>query len=220
MELKVEIRMHLLWLSFILVSRSGSFLHTYHTNRNCRVGKYDCFVHFDTSMATMNMEFCRRPFNSWHFVELSREDRCLQQKQTFRQMRDDGISSIDLFVFFAPIDVIDRYQAFLENSSSFIGDKKEVEDDYFCNCSDSNLQAFGRNCEYRFGIISTKDQRHIFSQMSKWFLTIIDVQERIMLTTRSKKHLITSGTCYQGLPECHHIHPGLCIQWNQVCDGE
>ena len=212
--------MFVLWLSFILILKNEAFLHIYHTDRNYLVSKYDCFVYFDTSMVLINMEFCRRPLDSWHFVQQSRKEHCLQDKLTFQQMRENGITSIDLFMFFAPIDVIDRYQTFIENSSSFVNNKRLTEDDYFCNCSNSSHQAFGRNCEYRFWIIPPINTSDIFSQMSSWFRTIIDDQKKLMLATRSKKHAITAGTCYTGLPECHHIYPNLCIQWNQICDGE
>ena len=220
MKLEVKILMHLVWLLLVFITGSENFLHVYHTNRNHLVGKYDCFVYFDNSMALMNMEFCRRPSDSWYFVQNSRDQRCLQNKQTFDQMRKNGINSVDLLTSFAPIDVIDRYQTFLENSSTFSINEKEVEDNYFCNCSDTTLQAFGRNCEYRFEIIVTKNVRNILSQISPWFRIIIEKQKSLMAATRSKKYMITSGTCYMGLPECRHIHPNMCFQWNQICDGE
>jgi hypothetical protein len=134
-------------------------------------------------------------------------------------LRADGISSVNLLKYFAPIDVIDRYQAFLENSSAFNFNESEIEDNYFCDCSHSSSLAFGRNCEYRFEIIASKNVRNTLSQFSTLLRLLIQEQQKLMTATRSGKYLITPGTCYMGLPECRLIHPNVCFQWNQICDG-
>lgn len=108
---------------------------------------YDCFDYHQDDLAFSEVflvaiernqqiiPFCRR--GDLHDELVIRERRIATF--TFEQLNNDNISSLDLYRWFAPIDLIEHYQAFREGRTSSSSLK-------FSNCSSVNR--FGSFCQY------------------------------------------------------------------------
>jgi hypothetical protein len=203
-------------LLFMVVPQTSSFYRLFYTNRDATIGKYDCLVFRDETSNNFDKEYCRRPLDSWHFVNIDQQQGCLENIVTFDEMRTKGITSENPLASFAPIDIIDQYQVYLGNWNIT---KMNKNKNIFCNCSDPKRQAFGRNCEYMFRNKLTAEELYKYSTPSKRTDNIYNIRWNYMIQNSEEKYRITNGTCYTGLPKCRTFF-NVCLQWNQICDGE
>ncbi|CAF2748733.1 unnamed protein product [Rotaria sp. Silwood2] len=114
---------------------------------------------------------------------------------TFETLQRENITSQQLYLLSAPIDVVERYQAFLENSQS------SSSTQIFNNCSEL---WFGEYCQYSFNLTWS-------------FYDIVSADfshESVELNEFSKY-----GTCYTFI-ECNRGPSPSCIDWREICDGK
>ncbi|CAF4900439.1 unnamed protein product [Rotaria sp. Silwood1] len=114
---------------------------------------------------------------------------------TFETLQRENITSQQLYLLSAPIDVIERYQAFLENSQS------SVSTQIFNNCSEL---WFGEYCQYSFNLTLS------FYDIVRAYLFHMSLEN---------DKLSKNETCYTFI-ECNRGPPPSCIDWREICDGK
>ena len=114
-------------------------------------------------------------------------------KWTFDELAKQNITSEQLYFWSAPIDLIERYQFYLNQLSN-------GNDEYY-NCT---LPQFGPQCQY----VSIHD---ILSYPS-FDKSLEDYYENV-------DNEIFSLTCYTHL-KCNRTASFLCLDWREICDGE
>ena len=121
---------------------------------------------------------------------------------TFEQLHKLNISSHQLYIWSAPIDLIESYQIFLDKHLL-------VDDLIFYNCT---YPWFGTYCEYSFD--RTRSHLSFADQIQLSFL------EKGMFVNYISENL----PCYTHL-DCdrtgdHGRVSGACLDWREVCDGK
>lgn len=116
---------------------------------------------------------------------------------TFDELRRKEITSEQLYVWSAPIDTVELYQLYLDNSD------ETLSNETFNNCSRS---WFGQFCEYRFDDDLSLDDMIKISFFSK------SVHSDYVLE-------VTNNTCYIHL-DCYNNSELFCLDWRDVCDGK
>ena len=112
----------------------------------------------------------------------------------FEELNLRNISSLQLYMWSIHMDLVEEYQAFLENIN---GNKIVSSNLTIFNCS--LIRKFGRFCQYSFN-----------SQMS--FSTIAkDIFKKA-------RFLTANGTCFWHL-NCKRNNISWCLDWSEVCDG-
>ena len=101
------------------------------------------------------------------------------------------MTSQQLYLSFAPIDVVERYQEFLESSNQSLSNQT------YYNCS---MPWFGEFCQYTFYLNSSFDG-------------IVD--ESIL----KLKFQENNGTCYTFMT-CDRGPLPSCLDWREICDGK
>ncbi|CAF4584369.1 unnamed protein product [Rotaria sp. Silwood1] len=137
------------WLLFVLLfifqaSVTTSQFHLYHTDHvSDNSLDHDCLLY---NVASINQNhvnpqnknsdpyqiipYCIRPFGLPSSLLVNNEKRVIHGTSiTFETLQKENITSQQLYLLSAPIDVVERYQAFLENSYSFLSTQ------VFNNCS-------------------------------------------------------------------------------------
>ena len=196
----------LLWSSFL--GRAKTTFYVHHSEYDPLTNKFDCIV-IDGQF--IDVEYCRRP--SVHSESLI-TGHCLSSKVTFDTLRDHNVTAKDLFKAFAPVDLIDKYQTFIDNPT----ENSINENSYFCNCSHPTQLMFGKNCEYTFAVPLSSGDILNFEVTSRIEL-VRRTLSRYRLQTFDEQYLVTHGTCYTNLPGCRTIS-NICMHWNQVCNGK
>ena len=161
--------------------------HTLNSNRSYK----DCFIALNPRQDTDDhLSYCLR---SEEILDQSDSNSCHKGNQvTFKQLQINGVSLDELFRWHIPLDVIDRYGAFLSNPS------QDPNRQFICNCSSSNT--FGRFCEYAFG-----DGIHSIEDL-------IDFSIKEKNVYYPKERLLP---CYDLQSKTHR-----CIDYRDICDGE
>jgi len=134
--------------------------------------------------------FCHRPD---HIDEKQQQmttgiNKTIAQTIPFTQLKQQGITSEQLFEWFTPIDLAEKYEM---NNSNF---------DVFHNCS---LPWFGSMCQYHFPYDSS--------------LSFGEIVEIHFANYSSIIHNIRNGTCYPFLNSCNDVLWPLCIDWREIC---
>jgi len=186
-------------LSIALHSNSYQF-NLYHTNYPSNGFDRDCLYYFVFDHVTVPqfIEYCIRssleevqPTKSSHYY----------QSFTFKELRDQNISSYQLYTWSAPIDLIELYQIYLENNLS-------RSDFTFYNCT---YPWFGSYCEYTFD----RDRARL------------SFAEQVELSFAEKRYddnyFPETLPCYTYIM-CdrvgNHSQTGRsCLDWREVCDG-
>ena len=118
----------------------------------------------------------------------------LHSRYTYEQLKDQNITSEELFSWSAPIDLAEEYQSFLMNQSQWLSSKRTH---LFHNCT---LPWFGSFCEFAFDPLSNQSL------------------DQIIMFNFQYKSKINSGhqvTCYEHL----HCQTSLvCLDWREICD--
>ncbi|CAF4927760.1 unnamed protein product [Rotaria sp. Silwood1] len=112
---------------------------------------------------------------------------------TFETLQQKNITSQQLYLSFAPIDVVERYQAFLENAHS------SLLTQIFYNCS---VPWFGEFCQYTFNSKSTFEEFVLSFELN-----------------HLADYPFQNGTCYTFL-QCDRGPKPSCLDWREICDGK
>lgn len=120
---------------------------------------------------------------------------------SFSELRAYKITSHQLFLWSAPIDLIENYQIYLINSSETaftLGSQR------FYNCT---WPLFGSFCQFKFDILHRS-----FADLINNALSSLD--------GKPENPLKRSLPCYTGI-QCDYIYSfPLCLDWREVCDGK
>jgi hypothetical protein len=129
---------------------------------------------------------------------------------SFHDLQAQHISELDLLGWYAPIDVIDQYQLFLDKNTT-------TNDLYFwCNCTN---ESFGARCEYTFEQYKLTKKEINNPVVINHFYFVTNKQFTNKVETILSQSIVTNGTCYMGLSECNRNRI-ICLHWNQICDGK
>lgn len=139
--------------------------------------------------------FCLSERPSRGIAQLDNND----QKWTFSVLHERKITVEELFQWSAPMDLIERYQFYLDHIHS-TDDVSSFEKQLFYNCTPPR---FGSLCQY-----SLVYQRHDSESLN----------ELIHQFYVDYPYEPTSLTCYMHL-ECDRGHASLCLDWSDICDG-
>lgn len=131
--------------------------------------------------------------SNWNITENS-----LDQKLTFLQLYQQNITVEQLYIWSAPIDLIEEYQFYL-NELSTSKNVSSIESNIFYNCTSLR---FGRYCQYSFDIDidNNVSLNEIISEYYK------------------QEYNPTNLTCYVQL-ECIRNSKLMCLDWSDICDG-
>ena len=120
-----------------------------------------------------------------------------QSRLSFAQLAEREISSRQLYLWSAPIDLIEEYQSYLNQPSP----SKDMK--YFDNCT---WPRFGLVCEYSFD----------FPEDEESFSSLSELIHQFYLTYPYKPSTLT---CYVHLP-CRRGPSPSCLDWTEICDGQ
>ena len=120
-------------------------------------------------------------------------------KYHFTDLTKANITSQDLYLWSAPMDLIERYQAYLDALS--ISNPVSSERDVFYNCT---WPRFGPRCQYQFD-----DRRLDYSSLD----------DLIHGMFNSRHEYSTIFPCYEHLP-CDRGPSPSCLDWSEICDGK
>jgi hypothetical protein len=118
---------------------------------------------------------------------------------TFAELSKQNITSEKLYLWPTPIDIIERYQFYLNqlSTSNYLSLGTEV----FYNCT---MQRFGPMCQYQLYF-------HY-----PFHLSLYDIVRDFQL--QHEYHPINL-TCYIDL-ECNRGPDPSCLDWSEICDGK
>ncbi len=123
----------------------------------------------------------------------------LDQKFTFAQLYQENITSEELYRWSAPMDIIERYQWYLNQLSTSNNDLSLMGLELFYNCTSPR---FGPFCQYSLDI----DQTHH------------SLLNEIIVDFYQQEYIPTTLTCYIYL-QCNRGSTLACLDWSEVCDG-
>ena len=148
---------------------------------------YYLFMRSPADLYRKTHSYCRRVVSFDPTQTVSNE----YSNLTFQELRSRNITSVDLYNWNAPMDIIEDYHSGTENG-------------VFVNCSNSLW--FGSNCEYTLD--SSDDLSSLIDQR---FLQRLYLHDNI--------HWYNNGTCYEMINsnDCESI---LCLDWREICDGK
>ncbi|CAF1179673.1 unnamed protein product [Didymodactylos carnosus] len=132
---------------------------------------------------------------------------CYDMQYTFEQLKEKNVTSTDLFEWYAPIDINDQYERYLNSNND------DYSQSIYCNCSG---QSFGKRCEYTFHrkLEITLEESHTKIDP---FNIIIDEQFEMKAITHTDWAWNTDNTvCYVGISHCGSI----CLDWRNICYGK
>ena len=114
---------------------------------------------------------------------------------TFDQLAEKNVTTEELYLWSAPIDLIEQYQIYLNNPESLYGNET------FYNCT---LPYFGPQCQYIFKDLNYS-QPSLDKMIDEYYA--LNMYEPMLLT------------CYQHL-KCNRGPSPACLDWTEICDGK
>jgi hypothetical protein len=189
----------LLRLVLFLSISEGNY-RLYHSHYHLLNNDHDCFYRFENSfndLARHLVPYCIR-----HTSIYSKET-CFGTKYTFHELHSINVTPQQLFEWFAPIDLIDDYAAYLLTKSSN-GNSEHV----YCNCSDR--LSFGTQCQYRFTV---GHETSLFDEIVSLTAMASKPDENDLYWMDEQR----STTCYMDF-NCT-TYTGFCLDWREIGDG-
>ncbi|CAF5124508.1 unnamed protein product, partial [Rotaria sp. Silwood1] len=119
-------------------------------------------------------------------------------KFKFSELSQQNITSQQLYIWSAPIDIIERYQFYLDQLSASYD--KSMETQVFYNCT---LPRFGPMCQYEMIVYEQN------------YMSLYDI---IVGYYRAYGYRPTKLTCYTHL-ECNRGSFSACLDWSDICNG-
>ncbi|CAF3940064.1 unnamed protein product, partial [Adineta steineri] len=196
-------------LSYIIIIVSNTFIvsnantwqpyyNLYNTDGMINDFDHDCFYSPITKSTSLNettyiieqiVEYCIRTLSK-EIIDIN--EKSLSSKLTFDELKKNNITSTDLMQWSSPIDLIERYEYFLQMNTT---SSTEV----FYNCT---LPWFGSFCQYRL----------ILNQSFSSFI-------QMRLDERNLFDKNTTLTCYIHM-KCDNHSFLTCLDWREICDGK
>jgi hypothetical protein len=141
--------------------------------------------------------YCFRPENNLdESFEFSVDP--LSQKLSFEELRMANTTSLQLLSWSIPIEVVERYQLYLNEPNSALNE-------YIYNCSEGR---FGLKCQYSFAF----NEGMSFDQ-------IVEADFRGRIGYSESNDMMVQMPCYVFL-NCHRNGQPWCLDWREVCDGK
>ncbi|CAF3998423.1 unnamed protein product, partial [Adineta steineri] len=132
------------------------------------------------------------------FPKLYSEENGLGRKFTFATLSELNITSYQLYLWSAAIDVIESYQLYLYRLSTL--GETSLATKVFYNCT---LPRFGPRCQY-FSLFTLNQYPSLHERFHAYY----------QQTSSQPLQL----SCYIHL-QCNFGSPYICLDWNHVCDG-
>ncbi|CAF4345625.1 unnamed protein product [Rotaria sp. Silwood2] len=140
------------------------------------------------------MSYCMRSFDLSSNRSFTSEKYVIHGTSiTFEILKRKNITGEHLYLLSAPVDVVERYQEFLENSQS------PLSIHTFNNCSEP---WFGEYCQYSFSMSCT------FNEIVSTYFTHL---------TFEINDSVYNGACYIFM-KCNRGPSPSCLDWREVCD--
>ena len=169
--------------------------------------QFDCLYVYKQRNATVasNLDFlvteinqyCLRPSGT---IERSVDKNISHHREdfTFIELRRLNITTEQLLLWSASIDLAEQYQHYLNHPIT-----SPLLNQTFFNCTQSR---FGSHCQYSFvvGEVTTLSEILEAVRYAQWNFT--------------DPHKVTNLTCYVHL-KCDRGGPPMCLDWREVCDG-
>ena len=168
-------------------------------NENNIVIQHDC-LHVPATITTevhgqQIISYCMGEWpTKWNIEEYS-----LNEKFTFDQLAKLDITGKQLYIWSAPIDIIEDYQFYLNHLST----SKELlpkKNQIFYNCTSPT---FGPLCQYS---LDSYESSHLSLQGIIYDYYLYPYES-------------TTRTCYNNLV-CNSGSDLLCLDWRNICDGQ
>ena len=208
-------------LLFITLVGSGMFqkFSLYNTNIDQRTENSDQWMHSCLHYYVLNdiidynllpeplvhgvthqiIHYCFRPSekpeDELHFLNTR------NQNFTFDQLQMNNISSHQLYLWSAPIDLVEQYEIYLNNTNS----SSEI---IYYNCT---KPWFGPLCQYSFDL---KDHSLQLSDIVKGVF-----QNKVMRSIGSTE-ILSNLSCYTYLNCNRGGSFSACLDWREICDGK
>ncbi|CAF1370564.1 unnamed protein product [Adineta steineri] len=128
------------------------------------------------------------------------KDNNFDKKLTFFELSQQHVTSEQLYLWSAPIDLIEQYQYYL-NRQSYFDSTSSLANQVFYNCT---LPYFGSKCQYMFN-----NYNYNYSSLN----------EIISNYYEYNRYQPTLFTCYIHL-ECNRGPSPSCLDWTEICDGK
>ena len=122
-----------------------------------------------------------------------------QPHWSFSQLVQQNMTSQQLYLWSAPIDIAERYQHYLNQLTSS-GTIDMIEDGVFYNCT---WPRFGPFCQYSFDYISSLG---------------LSLSELVHDFYANHPYESTTFTCYRHV-KCNRGPVPICLDWSEICDG-
>ncbi|CAF5173032.1 unnamed protein product, partial [Rotaria sp. Silwood1] len=110
-----------------------------------------------------------------------------------------SITSQQLYLWSAPIDLVERYQFYLNQLLTF--NAISLEKQVFYNCT---LPRFGSMCQYEI-IYYHSNHSSLYEMIRDYYLLY--------------EYNPTNFTCYTHL-QCNRGPFPVCLNWSEICDGD
>ncbi|CAF4588473.1 unnamed protein product [Rotaria sp. Silwood2] len=168
-------------------------------NESNNVLQHDC-IRVPASIDEANIKheiisYCMNDLPSKFHIE----NKDIFPKFTFAELSKLSITSEQLYVWSAPIDLVERYQFYLNLllTSNAIPLEKQV----FFNCT---LPRFGSMCQYEI-IYYHSNHSSLYEIIHEYY--------------RSYEYNPINLTCYTHL-QCNRGPFPACLDWSEICDGQ
>ncbi|CAF4054951.1 unnamed protein product, partial [Adineta steineri] len=175
------------------------FYNLYNTDVKTNGISHDCFYLDTTSKSELDekkypvqqiIEYCIR--TSMKETAIDSNKKSISSVLTFDELKKKSVTAKDLMEWSSPIDLIERYEYFLQMN-------KSSSNEVFYNCT---LPWFGPLCQYKF----------IVNQSFPQLIETIDYRY-------GDRDVNASFTCYIHL-KCNRGSPHICLDWREICDGK
>ncbi|CAF1090135.1 unnamed protein product [Adineta steineri] len=195
---------YLFYLVFLHLTVAISQINLHHTgwvreNENNGILQHDC-LRFDVLNEVRNfsreiIHFCMSELPT----EFHIEENNIFPKFTFDHLSKQNITSEQLYLWSAPIDIIEDYQLYLNQLP--ISNDLELSKNVFYNCT---LPRFGSMCQYEI------DHHHS---------NYPSLYEMINGFYQNNSYYPADFTCYTHL-KCNRGHSPACLDWTEICNGQ
>ncbi|CAF4997127.1 unnamed protein product, partial [Rotaria sp. Silwood1] len=199
----VNFLINFIFLKFILATSQINLYYTdwFSDNESINVLQHDCFrvpayINEDNRINRELLTYCMSESLTKYHIEVNN----LFPKFTFDELAKRNITSYQLYIWSAPIDIAERYQHYLNQISASNTSNHSSDKDTFYNCT---LPRFGLSCQYQINIFN--------ENYTSLYNMIIDYYE--------SKSTLTNIICYTHL-ECNRGPFPACLDWKEICDGQ
>ena len=144
--------------------------------------------------------YCFRPANESPILPLDFAN-SRGENVTFKELRLGNITTRELLSWSAPIDLIDRYELYLNEIDLSLS---SLSNEVFYNCS---KPWFGLRCEYSFEF---NEDMSIDQIVQNTFARKVSYSD--------SSDVLIKLSCYVHLP-CNRGGSLLCLDWREICDG-